>query len=329
MASSHGKSFGIQKIELTGVEIGPRREPHMAEDDFLPARMADEMRGAIDTHFSEPHRHMPDVHQVWNYWYVPDLYTYMRTMPEKIIPRPLVERFHSALTSWARETLGMGFVTWPYLSLYVDGCQQNLHNDALGGRFGYVYSLTWDDRKTIGGETIVLREGDLMRNNMTNSAAGWNLYEMIPPRFNRLVVFDDRMPHGVQRVEGSMDPLEGRFVMHGHISEAGPIVSGALAPEAVAEAIDGGLKEHAIALAVGPEQYHGPLVLRITVAPSGEVSSAQPMLDRLARRDGGPTGEAVKRIVAMVEAMRFPAAGGPSTIKAPLMIGGPLPPRPA
>jgi hypothetical protein len=328
MASS-GKGFGIQKIELTGHEIGPQREPHMEEDDFLPARTADEMRAAIDAHFSEPHRHMPDVHQVWNYWYVPDLYTYLRTMPEKIIPRPLVERFHSALTSWARENLGMGFVTWPYLSLYVDGCQQNLHNDSLGGRFGYVYSLTWDERKTIGGETIVLREGDLMRNNMTNSAAGWNMYEMIPPRFNRLVVFDDRMPHGVQRVEGAMDPLEGRFVMHGHISEAGPIVSGALTPHAVADSIDDVVKDYAIALATGPEQYHGPLVLRIAVDSSGEVRSVMPMLDRLARRDGGPTGEAVDRIVALVEKMRFPAADGPTNIRAPLLIGGPLPPRSA
>ncbi len=326
MASS-GKSFGIQKIELGGVEFGPRREPHIEEDDFLPARTADEMRAAIDAHFAEPHRHMPDIHQVWNYWFVPDLYTYLRTMPEKIIPRPLVERFHSALKSWARETLGMGHVTWPYLSLYVDGCRQNLHNDALGGRFGYVYSLTWDERKTIGGETIVLCDGDLFRNNMTNSAAGWNLYEMIPPRFNRLVVFDDRMPHGVQLVEGTMDPLEGRFVLHGHISEAGPIVTGALAPEAVADSIDDALKEYAIALATGPEQYHGPLVLRIEVEASGGVRSVLPLLDRLARRDGGPTLDAVKHIVAMVEAMRFPAAGGPTSIRAPLLIGGPLPPR--
>ena len=54
-----------------------------------------------------------------------------------------------------------------------------------------------------------------------------------------------------------------------------------------------------------------------------------PMLDRLARRDGGPTREAVDRIVALVETMRFPAADGPTNIRAPLLIGGPLPPRPA
>ncbi len=326
MASS-GKGFGIQKIELTGHEIGPQREPHMEEDDFLPARTADERRAAIDAHFSEPHRHMPDVHQVWNYWYVPDLYTYLRTLPEKVIARLLVERFHSALTAWARETLGMGKVTWPFLSLYVDGCQQNLHNDSNNGRFGYVYSLTWDDRKTIGGETIVLREGDLFRSNLTSSAAGYGLYDLIPPRFNRLALFDDRMPHGVQRVEGAMDPLEGRFVLHGHISESGPLVDGPLPLDAVTEALTLALAEPASALSQGDPAYHGPLVLRLMVEPSGEVRSVRLLLDRVARTDGGPTGEGIERILAAAGSMRFPAASAESRINAPLIIGGALPRR--
>jgi Rps23 Pro-64 3,4-dihydroxylase Tpa1-like proline 4-hydroxylase len=327
MASTLGQAdFAMRQVRPP--EAGPLRAPHMEVDDFLPVRLAEEMREGIDAHFAEPHQHRPDVHQVWNYWYVPDLYTYLRTMPEKIIARDLVQRFHDALSAWARDNLGMGRVTWPYLSLYVDGCQQALHNDSVGGRFGFVYSLTWDDRKTIGGETIVLREGDLFRSNMTSSAAGWNLFEMIPPRFNRLVIFDDRMPHGVQRVEGAMDPLEGRFVLHGHISEAGPIVNGALGPEAVARAIDAELGDYAAGLAAGEGEYHGPLVLRLAVAPSGEVRSVRPLLDRLARRDGGPTEEAVARILAMVAAMRFPAADGATDVTAPLLIGGPLP-RPA
>ena len=206
--ASTGKGFGIQKIELTGVEPGPQRAPHMEEDEFLPARMADEMRAAIDAHFSEPHRTCPKPTRSGIIGTFRTSTPTCGQCPRRSSPgRWSSDSIRSA--SWARETLGMGYVTWPYLSLYVDGCRQDLHND-FGGRFGYVYSLTWDERKTIGGETIVLYDGDLFRNNMTSSAAGWNLYEMIPPRFNRLVVFDDRMPHGVQRVEGAMDPLEGR-----------------------------------------------------------------------------------------------------------------------
>jgi hypothetical protein len=301
------------------------RSPHMAVDEFLPRALAEEMRAAVDAHFEEPHGHRPETHQVWNYWYVPDLYTYLRTQPEKVIPHPLVKRFHDALSLWSLQTLGMTGVTWPNLSLYVDGCQQGLHNDSTNGRFGFVYSLTWDDRKTIGGETIVLREGDLFRSNMSNSAAGWGIYDLIPPRFNRLAIFDDRMPHGVQRVEGAMDPLEGRFVLHGHIREGGLAVDGPLPAEAATSALDEALRDYVAALPAGGEQLHGPFVLRIAVSPSGEVLSVRPLVDRLARPDGGATEEFVADVLARVSAMRFPAAAGPSQINAPLMFGGPLP----
>jgi hypothetical protein len=124
-------------------------------------------------------------------------------------------------------------VTWPYLSLYVNGCRQNQHNDSLNGRFGFVFSLTKDERKTTGGETLLWREIDYFGSLFHRPHAGEAFYEAISPNFNRLLVFDDRLPHAVQGVEGVMDPLEGRFVLHGHISEQGPIVDGALEPETV------------------------------------------------------------------------------------------------
>ena len=45
------------------------------------------------------------------------------------------------LRTWSLETLGLGTVTRPYLSLYVPGCLQGWHNDSGNGRFAYVYSL--------------------------------------------------------------------------------------------------------------------------------------------------------------------------------------------
>ncbi len=94
--------FAMQKggALAGGPALGPITAPHMAFDDFLPRALAEQMRQGIDDHFAEPHSHRPDTHQVWNYWYVPDLYTYLRTQPEKIIARPLVERFHAALSKW-------------------------------------------------------------------------------------------------------------------------------------------------------------------------------------------------------------------------------------
>jgi hypothetical protein len=303
----------------------PLRSPHLAVDDFLPYGEADRMREDIDRHFSEPHKQLPSTHQVWNYWYVPGLYTYLRTQPEKVIGHALVERFHESLIRWASDTLGLAHVTWPNLSLYVDGCQQGLHNDSANGRFGYVYSLTWDDRKTIGGETIVLREGDLFRSNLARAAAGWGLFDLLPPHFNRLVVFDDRMPHGVQRVEGSMDPVEGRFVLHGHISEGGPLALGPLSTSDIAAAVNAGVAEVTAGLAAEEVLHHGPLTVRLGIAPSGEVIWSRLLLDRVARADGGPTADIVERLLAALSATRFPPAATATEATVPLLLGGPLP----
>src|SRR5262249_4142654 len=93
-------------------------------DDFLPRSIAASMRRAIDDHFATPDRHNPQTHQLWNYWYVPGLYTYLRTQPEKIISRELVQMLMMTLENWARANLGMDRLTWPYLSMYINGCRQ-------------------------------------------------------------------------------------------------------------------------------------------------------------------------------------------------------------
>jgi len=112
---------------------------------------------------------------------VPNLYTYLRTSPEKVIRREYVEQFMRSLEIWSGKNLGMNRVGYPYLSLYVDGCRQALHNDAKNGRFAFVYSLTRNERKTIGGETIVLHEGDPFRTKLKTPAAGRNFYTCIEP----------------------------------------------------------------------------------------------------------------------------------------------------
>ncbi len=299
--------------------------PFLILDDFLPRADAMAMRRQIDGHFAEPQQHTPDRHQIWNYWHVPGLYTYLRTRPEKVIERALVARFVHALTVWAQYMLGLGHVTWPYLSLYVDGCEQKLHNDSVNGRFGFVYSLTWDERKTFGGETIVLKEGDLFRDNMGRAAAGSGLLDLIEPKFNRLTLFDDRMPHGVQRVEGSMNPVEGRFVLHGHISESGPTAEGPLDAVAITRIVYdalGPLLSEVQRMAV---LHHGPLVLRLTIDPSGQVARIDRLLDRLARADGNSAGVLVGRVVEVIRGLRFGEAPAATEATVPLLFGGNLP----
>jgi hypothetical protein len=306
----------------TRVIAGPCGRPSAAifvADDFLPAELALAMRADIDAHFAEPAAHRTEIHQIWNYWFVPELYTYRRTSPEKVIRRDRVESFVATLQAWASLTLGMGGVTWPYLSLYVNGCRQGLHNDAANGRFAFVYSLTRDKRRTIGGETLVFREGDPFHSKLADPSAGRGFYDLIEPKFNRLTMFDDRLPHGVERVEGSMDPLEGRFVRHGHLSESG-MITGALPAAVVEEAVTGLLGDFGARNSAQIALYEGPLVLRFTVGPGGSVETCDILVDRVVHADAGHTEwEALRSdLVDLFKTLKFPAAAGETTVTQPL-----------
>ena len=323
MLHAQSQAAAQPRANEAAAPVEPFRAPYSVVDNFLPGELAQQMRAAIDRHFAEASRQSAE-HQVWNYGYEPDMHTFLRTSPDKVIGRALIERFHAALTAWSWQMLGLGNVTYPCLSLYVDGCQQSIHNEAANGRFGYVYSLTSDARATKGGETIVFHEGDLFRSHLTSTTGGrGGLYEVIEPRFNRLAVFDDRMPHGVNRVEGSMDPVHGRLVLHGHISETGPGVRGALRPEQV-----GPLVEEAASQALPRHEMrsepHGPLVVRLTIAPDGRVVQARLVLDRLAFPDGRSSAGIAEAVLDAALRLSFAEAPAPTEAIVPIMLGGSL-----
>lgn len=299
--------------------------PFKTVENFLPQSEARALRNAAEAHFQMPYQHKPDTHYVWDYWYVPGIYTYLRAQPERVLGPALANLFHQKLKKWAKETLGMGHVTWPMLSLYVDGCGQGIHNDATNGRFGYVFSLTRNDRNSRGGETIVWKEGDPFRTRLNRMDAGIGLYDLVPPLFNRLVLFDDRMPHGVQRIEGCMDPLDGRLVLHGHISESGAEIEGALSPQTVNAVISplvGAVFERA---GESAGLHHGPLVLRFEIGTDGRVGSFAILVNRIARSDGGDAEPLVGALLETILDARFPAGAGPSIVTLPILCGGLLP----
>jgi hypothetical protein len=292
-------------------------ERFVVVDDFLPEEKTLSMRADIDAHFADPQNHKPETHYVWNYWHVPGSYTYLKAMPERVIAREKVEAFVQALRTWAAVNVGFGHVTWPFLSMYVPGCSQGVHNDSVNGRLGYVFSLTRNSRKTIGGETIVFQDRDLFRSNLDKPAAGSAIFDLVEPRFNRLTFFDDRVPHAVQRVDGSMDPVEARFVLHGHIRESGVVAQGALHPDAIREPVLGALQE--LRASIGKRAL-GPLVYCIEIGQDGEVQRMRPLLDRLV----SPTNDDLEPVrVAVAERLgklRFPEATAPTRANIPLIF---------
>ena len=306
--------------------LAPWVAPVGVIDDFLPLELAARMREDIEAHFAAPDAH-GHTHQVWNYWFVPELSTYLRTAPEEIIRRDRVDAFIRALQAWSIVTLGMGNVTWPSLCLYVGGCRQALHNEAADGRFGFVYSLTRDQRRTIGGETLVFCEGALSNYNLADASAGRRFYDVVEPKFNRLVVLDDRLPHAVERIDGSMDPIEGRIELHGHLSETGTIVTGDLPGEVVEASLTGLFRDFAERNSARIALYRGPLVLRFVINAKGSIETCDTLVDRVVHEDPRHAEWEPLRadLVSRIKMLKFPPALGETAVTKPLVFGAPLP----
>src|SRR3989344_4885962 len=179
---------------------------------------------------------------VWDYGHVPGRYTHLRTPAYDFFPRGLYEDFHNQLVWWGRRTLGCHDVTPAWLGCYVDGCEQRLHADLPHGPWAFVFSLTpWSTRDFTGGETILLRETTL--DYWANLGKSRGLEEdgvvrEVAPRFNRLLVFDPRIPHGVRRVEGVKDVARGRLVVHGWFTNPRPFIEGPLPKAALQDEVD-------------------------------------------------------------------------------------------
>jgi hypothetical protein len=301
----------------------PIRAPYMVIDDFMPASTAQAMRDAAEAHLGNPYRHTPDTHTDWDYWHVPGLYTYLRTRPGKVLGASLADAFATCLCDWSTSTLGLSTVTASYLSLYVDGCRQGQHNDSGNGRFAFVYSLTKDHRMSTGGETLIWREDDYFATRLHRPGAGETFFTAIEPKFNRLVIFDDRMPHAVQLVEGNMDPLEGRLVIHGHLKEGGPVIVGPLpvadvlaAASRVARSLEAELGQ---ALAI----YHGPAIVRFTVGVDGAGDPPPHKRHRVKRLrgDGPAVRDVLDGLIARLTEHRFANCLEPTTVMLPFAFG--------
>ena len=288
-------------------------------DRFAPE--AAELRRTFDERFADPRSTRGD-RFVWDYWHVPGQYTALRTPAWTYFPARTYAALHRRLVAWGRETLGCHDISPPWLSLYVDGCRQELHGDLPHGPWAFVFSLT-RGRAFAGGETLLVRDEVLDYWHgfaSERSVEEGQLLRAIEPRFARLVAFDPRIPHGVRTVTGTRDPRQGRLVIHGWFVQPRPFVRGPLAARAlgarIAELTDqlGGW--------LGALPIAGLVSFAFDVDRRGAAASVRLLSDttRVPRADEQARRALVRRIRAAIAGWRFGAQRGESRVTLPLVV---------
>lgn len=258
---------------MTGASSGSSFRSWTVVPDFFGAAPA--LRRAIDGRFAGNDDINPG-RFVWEYWHRPELFTYLRALPQAVFPEELLADLMSHLASWGRERLGCRSVYVPLLNCHLQDCMHNLHSDGERGPWAYVLSLTdWSRREFTGGETLVL---DPARAASVLTVADYHapVFVALAPHFNQLSVFDARLPHSVRRVEGVHDPVKARLALAGWFFDPGVVTSEG---EATSELTDLWDEVHADLNAQG---VIGRLVVRIGYDADGTANSAETTVDSLA-----------------------------------------------
>ncbi|MGI8429748.1 MAG: hypothetical protein ACR2OB_10690 [Solirubrobacteraceae bacterium] len=250
---------------------------------------------------------------VWDYWHVPDQYTYFRTFGERYFPDPLSAALMARLRAWGTEVLGCGSVTAPWLSYYIDGCVQELHCDVPHGPWAYVLSLTdWEHRGFSGGETLLLRPTclDFWRDfDPSRGLEAGDLVDQIVPAFNQLTVFDARIPHGVRTVFGTRDPLRGRLVLHGWFAAPRIMVHEDLRGERTLIALQL-ILAHLLPRLQASDAVVGHLTVRLELDAAGEVRDTRVLTNTLISTtgDGEAPAVLVNRVLQTLRQAKVPGA---------------------
>ncbi|CAB1098348.1 unnamed protein product [Ectocarpus sp. CCAP 1310/34] len=313
---------------------GSSPEHVLVMDSFLAGETASRLRGVFHDRFSKPREGSPE-RFVWDWWHVPDQYTLMRTPAENYFGPEGFTELLKALTNFGQERLGCTAISPPWLSVYVDGCEQRYHTDSWHGPWAFVLSLTdWENRGFTGGETMILKPHVLDYWRSFQPGIGLeekHFIDTVEPHFNRLTVFDPRFPHGVRPVGGTKDPLKGRLVIHGWFTDPQPFFTGGLSAEEATEPLNDALETVYPALE-GVGRVTGVLTVRLHVSgETGAVVSVVALTDTLIPdpNDVGVDEEGVEEDARadVLEAVdrgcreaRFPAAGEDTHITVPFVF---------
>jgi hypothetical protein len=291
------------------------------------------LRAAFDERFADP-RSTARGRFVWDYWHVPGQYTALRTPAQEFFPEASFQAFLDEILEYGRKTLGCVAISPPWLSAYVEGCEQELHADVPHGPFAFVYSLThWSQRRFTGGETLLLKPRVLdywgaFGDRLGEPVERTQMVEEVPAQFNQLLVFDPRIPHGVSQVRGVRDPRDSRLVIHGWFTEPRPYFEGPISVKAASRALEGLIEK------MGPwveaaGECHGILVLDIVISPEGKVLKVRKKVDTRVylgqtspQSDRMEEGSRERALLQIIRAYSFPRSSkGSSLLTLPLIFG--------
>jgi hypothetical protein len=224
--------------------VGDTPLRYLIEDDFYEGAGA--LRSAFEASVSDRSSPFDPARFVWEYWHVAGQFSQHRVPARQFFDRSLIEDFERRLLSWAGRELGLSQIgASPWLSFLLDGDFQALHRDTPNGQFAFSFGLSKPLRPRFrGGETKLARPEllDYWRHpSFRSHEAHTPLFDIVPARFNRLVMFDSRIPHAVQRVEGPRVPLDGRVAIQGWVRASGCVIEGAIARDAIEPLFDDGL----------------------------------------------------------------------------------------
>jgi hypothetical protein len=280
---------------------------------------AEEMREVFADRFRDPTKTHAQ-RCVWDFWHVRGFFTYIRTDAAKYFGPDIYSAFTARLMCWAKEELGINSFSYPWLSYYIHGCRQEIHQDTPNGPWSFVFSLTPNERRFFGGETLIsnLRFTDYWR---TKAFAGKPIIKRVSPTFNQLVVFDSRFPHGVSLVEGTMEPLEGRLVVHGWLLPNKYIMDDSLDKEKATMIVDEAIVNLKETLSKISE-VNGCLALRLFITKAGVVDSTSVVANTLIRTsDGGlEVEDVVDRVAEQFKDIKFPAADSEAVMTIPIEL---------
>jgi hypothetical protein len=291
----------------------------LVTDDFYEG--AKNLRKVFEQKFADPKKTNSN-RFVWDFWHVPDQYTLLRTPADAFFPKKEYQRFLQKLGQWGWKNLGCAAITPPWLSYYVDGCEQKLHSDVPHGPWAFVYSLCSKKLGFQGGETEILRPQVLEYWKTFSQQTDRELHsfvDRIAPKFNRLVVFDPRLPHGVTRVSGTQNPLEARLVLHGWFTNPKPYIEGPLKPSEVAKVLNEAIDQFVAELSeVGA--WNGILSISLEVGANGKVKRVSLLANNLIliQQDSIDPKIIEKRVKEIFSSIGFSRKGEPSKITLPL-----------